>query len=152
MSYLLTRNAFFGSAVFAVALAIFCTGVMHSNIPWQSPFKTSKSSNFICEPHQYSTEIVSIDPLVIYINNFTSSTETTGLIEAGYLYYITPPLYFTQLIHPAHHTSQSPKSTSAASRDRPLTGPPNPQVCTLPTLSYNASSHAPAHSLGHSLH
>ncbi|ORY19441.1 hypothetical protein BCR34DRAFT_527723 [Clohesyomyces aquaticus] len=36
-----------------------------------------------CEAHKYTTEIVSIDPLVIYINNFTTFQEAEDLIKAG---------------------------------------------------------------------
>ncbi|KAF2464088.1 uncharacterized protein BDR25DRAFT_243513, partial [Lindgomyces ingoldianus] len=36
-----------------------------------------------CEAHKYTTEIVSLDPLVIYINNFTSTQEAENLIKAG---------------------------------------------------------------------
>lgn len=37
-----------------------------------------------CRVHQYSSEIISLDPLVIYINNFASEQETEELIEIGY--------------------------------------------------------------------
>ena len=36
-----------------------------------------------CEAHKYTSEIISLDPLVIYINNFTSFQEAEGLIKAG---------------------------------------------------------------------
>ncbi|KAF2636169.1 hypothetical protein P280DRAFT_410092, partial [Massarina eburnea CBS 473.64] len=36
-----------------------------------------------CRTHKYSTEIVSLDPLVIYINNFTSFAEAEALIKLG---------------------------------------------------------------------
>ncbi|KAF2785501.1 hypothetical protein K505DRAFT_380848 [Melanomma pulvis-pyrius CBS 109.77] len=42
--------------------------------------KTQYSS---CEAHQYTSEIVSLDPLVIYINNFTSIQEAEELIKLG---------------------------------------------------------------------
>ncbi|KAF2653345.1 hypothetical protein K491DRAFT_579128, partial [Lophiostoma macrostomum CBS 122681] len=35
------------------------------------------------EAHRYTTEIVSLDPLVIYINNFTSLRDAEELIKAG---------------------------------------------------------------------
>jgi hypothetical protein len=37
-----------------------------------------------CDSHRYTTEIISLDPLVIYINNFTSTQEAEDLIELGY--------------------------------------------------------------------
>ena len=41
-----------------------------------------------CESHKYTSEIVSLDPLVIYINNFTSFQEAEDLIKLGY---VDPP-------------------------------------------------------------
>ena len=38
---------------------------------------------FICEPHSYTTEIVSLDPLLIYIRSFLSPTETAALLAEG---------------------------------------------------------------------
>lgn len=36
-----------------------------------------------CYKHQYTSEIISLDPLVIYINNFTSLQEAEELIKLG---------------------------------------------------------------------
>ncbi|KAI4907451.1 hypothetical protein J4E90_009480 [Alternaria incomplexa] len=36
-----------------------------------------------CTKHQYTTEIISLDPLLIYINNFTSAREAEELIHLG---------------------------------------------------------------------
>ena len=36
-----------------------------------------------CEMQQYTTEIISLDPLLIYINNFTSAQEAEELINLG---------------------------------------------------------------------
>ncbi|KAI1780287.1 hypothetical protein F4818DRAFT_395241 [Hypoxylon cercidicola] len=41
------------------------------------------SSSFSCVPHTYTTEIVSLDPLLIYIDSFLSPTEITALLAAG---------------------------------------------------------------------
>lgn len=38
-----------------------------------------------CEGHQYTTEIISLDPLLIYINNFTSAQEAEELIKLGWV-------------------------------------------------------------------
>jgi prolyl 4-hydroxylase len=38
---------------------------------------------FTCQPHTYSTEIVSLDPLVIYIDSFVPAREVSALLEAG---------------------------------------------------------------------
>jgi prolyl 4-hydroxylase len=36
-----------------------------------------------CKTHTYATEIISLDPLLIYITNFTSPAEAEALIELG---------------------------------------------------------------------
>jgi hypothetical protein len=36
-----------------------------------------------CSTHQYTTEIISTDPMLIYINNFTSAQEAEELINLG---------------------------------------------------------------------
>ncbi|KAF2707478.1 hypothetical protein K504DRAFT_482892 [Pleomassaria siparia CBS 279.74] len=44
---------------------------------------SSSPLTWSCESHQYTNEIVSLDPLVIYINNFTSFQEAEDLIRLG---------------------------------------------------------------------
>jgi prolyl 4-hydroxylase len=36
-----------------------------------------------CRTHSYTTQIVSLDPLMLYINNFTSAAEAEALIQLG---------------------------------------------------------------------
>ncbi|KAJ4345558.1 uncharacterized protein N0V89_011691 [Didymosphaeria variabile] len=36
-----------------------------------------------CRTHSYTTQIVSLDPLMLYINNFTSAAEAEALIKLG---------------------------------------------------------------------
>ncbi|KAI1845372.1 hypothetical protein JX266_008467 [Neoarthrinium moseri] len=38
---------------------------------------------FQCRPHAYTTELVSLDPLVIYIDSFLAPAEITALLAAG---------------------------------------------------------------------
>ncbi|TVY23685.1 Prolyl 4-hydroxylase [Lachnellula hyalina] len=49
------------------------------------------SSDFVCEDHHYTTEIISTDPLLIYINNFISAREAEAIIAVG-LPNLTPSL------------------------------------------------------------
>ncbi|KAK7744407.1 hypothetical protein SLS62_010197 [Diatrype stigma] len=45
---------------------------------------SSPATNFTCDPqHGYTTEIVSLDPLLIYIRDFLSAAETAALLAAG---------------------------------------------------------------------
>lgn len=41
------------------------------------------SSAYVCGAHQYKTQIVSLDPLVIYIHNFLSDSDIDALLESG---------------------------------------------------------------------
>ncbi|KAF2261852.1 hypothetical protein CC78DRAFT_583218 [Lojkania enalia] len=55
-----------------------------SSNPEPASIETAPDTAFSsCESHKYTTEIVSLDPLVIYINNFTTHQEADELIAAG---------------------------------------------------------------------
>ncbi|KAJ3938183.1 uncharacterized protein N0V96_011872 [Colletotrichum fioriniae] len=45
--------------------------------------KVLTAEPYICESQNYTTQIVSLDPLVIYIHNFLSEADITSLLEAG---------------------------------------------------------------------
>ncbi|OTA94001.1 hypothetical protein M434DRAFT_30334 [Hypoxylon sp. CO27-5] len=44
---------------------------------------SSPASPFTCLPHTYTTEIISLDPLLLYIDSFLAPAEITALLEAG---------------------------------------------------------------------
>lgn len=46
--------------------------------PW-----LGRSPEFTCQPHRYTTEIISLDPLLIYIHDFLAPGEIPALLEAG---------------------------------------------------------------------
>ncbi|PSR78347.1 hypothetical protein BD289DRAFT_444138 [Coniella lustricola] len=46
--------------------------------PW-----LSRPSEFTCQPHHYKSEILSLDPLLIYIHDFLAPAEIPALLEAG---------------------------------------------------------------------
>jgi len=48
-------------------------------------------STYKCPELNYTMEIVSIDPLLIYINNFISPQESQELLKLGYLH--SPPTF-----------------------------------------------------------
>ncbi|KAI4673213.1 uncharacterized protein J4E88_008825 [Alternaria novae-zelandiae] len=89
-----------------VSIGIFYTGAQHVLLPvlhaylpgqlltylppsvWEGTANSKepqgpKNLLIACADHQYTTEIISLDPLVIYINNFTSAREAEGLITLG---------------------------------------------------------------------
>ena len=49
----------------------------------QQEQQNQRLAPFVCEPHSYTTEIVSLDPLLIYIRSFLSPAETAALLDAG---------------------------------------------------------------------
>jgi len=50
---------------------------------WTGFFGKVKDEEFVCRKGSYTTEIVSIDPLLIYINDFVDESEIKGLIAEG---------------------------------------------------------------------
>lgn len=63
---------------------MYLSGILQTSSLWEFLSPKSIHTDFSCNPHQYTAEIVSTEPLVIYINNFTSPTENIALVEAGY--------------------------------------------------------------------
>ena len=55
--------------------------------------KGKKEEVSSCEEQKYMTEIVSLDPLVIYINDFVFQSEASKLISLGFIFL----LFFFQL-------------------------------------------------------
>ncbi|KAI0131484.1 hypothetical protein F4814DRAFT_457309 [Daldinia grandis] len=51
------------------------------------------ASSFSCPPHHYTTEIISLDPLIIYIDSFLAPTETKALLEAGHSVFAPSRVY-----------------------------------------------------------
>lgn len=49
----------------------------------QATNNTTTDEPFVCRSQSYQTELVSLDPLVVYIHNFTSPSDTAGLLAAG---------------------------------------------------------------------
>jgi hypothetical protein len=43
----------------------------------------SWSTDMACETHQYKTQIVSLEPLVVYVENFVGQNEAQELLRIG---------------------------------------------------------------------
>lgn len=54
---------------------------------------TSSSPSFSCLQHAYTTEIISLDPLLIYIDSFLAPAEVDALLEAGELEFAPSQVY-----------------------------------------------------------
>ena len=63
-------------------LISFVTDFPIPDFPFPFPLTFEpKPMPFICKPSSYRTEIISLDPLVIYIHNFISPTEIEALLD-----------------------------------------------------------------------
>ncbi|KUJ16185.1 uncharacterized protein LY89DRAFT_669730 [Mollisia scopiformis] len=95
------------AAIFiAASWSSYSYGISFS--PWQAVLGSLRTPAFVCEPHQYTTEIVSIDPLLIYINNFVSASEAELLIAEGEPNLETSEVYRNGVKQPA--TSRTSRS------------------------------------------
>ncbi|KAI1381070.1 hypothetical protein F4677DRAFT_402034 [Hypoxylon crocopeplum] len=74
-------------------------------------------SSFTCLPHTYTTEIVSIDPLLIYIDSFLAPAETEALLETG-----EPQFAPSQVYKRGRDQGTSDRTSSSAGlpRDNPV--------------------------------
>ncbi|KAK4163696.1 hypothetical protein QBC43DRAFT_55793 [Cladorrhinum sp. PSN259] len=53
------------------------------NIPYLAPFNTIPSPSSSCPPHTYTVQLISHNPLLIYIHNFVSPREAKLIIQSG---------------------------------------------------------------------
>ncbi|KAH6656491.1 hypothetical protein BKA67DRAFT_552138 [Truncatella angustata] len=52
-------------------------------VPFSNGTISAAEQQFACRPHAYTTEIVSLDPLLIYIHEFLAPAEIAALLAAG---------------------------------------------------------------------
>ncbi|KAI1115635.1 hypothetical protein F5Y14DRAFT_449741 [Nemania sp. NC0429] len=76
-------------AIVSTVLAVWLLGsrlgsmVTSFRTPSQVSPLNSSSSDLACEDQNYKTEIISLDPLVMYIHNFFNKKDIDKMIEAG---------------------------------------------------------------------
>ncbi|KAM7206389.1 hypothetical protein V8F20_002738 [Naviculisporaceae sp. PSN 640] len=76
LSLTVALSAYFGPILFA-SLAPHIQ-------PWFDLLPISQGSTSLqCAPHSYTTTLISLSPLVIYIHNFISPAEASALVELG---------------------------------------------------------------------
>ncbi|KAI2777214.1 hypothetical protein F4815DRAFT_482314 [Daldinia loculata] len=71
------------------------------------------ASSFSCLPHHYTTEIISLDPLIIYIDSFLAPTEIKALLEAGHSAFAPSRVYKT-----GHNQGTQDRTSSSAGLPR----------------------------------
>lgn len=79
------KRTVLGSAIATVVLAVFWGSWVQKYRPWRFVFGGLRKEEFVCKAGQYTTEIVSVDPLLICINNFVYKSEIEGLIAEGFV-------------------------------------------------------------------
>jgi prolyl 4-hydroxylase len=69
----------------AIAVAVVVLALLWTERGWEllGFFGEVGEGEFVCRNGSYTTEIISIDPLLIYINNFVDESEIKGLIAEG---------------------------------------------------------------------
>lgn len=110
-------------ALLAAGIAYLSPGLASFDLsPYMGIFRQQPDS-FTCLPHAYTTQLISIDPLVIYIRNFTTPAEAASIIAAG-----SPHLVSSPVVVRGADTSGAPSRTSHSAPLDPL----NPAVaCVL---------------------
>ncbi len=66
-------------------LVAFLPDLSFPDFPLPAPFQFAKRppEAYACRPQSYQTEIISIDPLVVYIHHFLSPTDISALLAVG---------------------------------------------------------------------
>ncbi|KAF3025664.1 hypothetical protein E8E14_013708 [Neopestalotiopsis sp. 37M] len=57
--------------------------LISSNRLWAPSSSGAAAPPYVCSPHAYTTEIVSLDPLVLYLRDFVPEAEAAALVRAG---------------------------------------------------------------------
>lgn len=73
---------FIALVAFIVDLTSFKTAIAKPFMGSESR-STTQIDSYDCAAHKYNIEIISLDPLLIYIRDFLSRDDITGLLEAG---------------------------------------------------------------------
>ncbi|KAH6676426.1 hypothetical protein B0J14DRAFT_354084 [Halenospora varia] len=109
MTTLPSKKTALGSlAIFVALFSILRSSLIYEKLSTWRSFLPFSGTAFICEEGRYTTEVVSTDPLVIYINDFVSAKEAKSIIDVG-----TPHLTPSLISPPG---SSSHEQTLASSR------------------------------------
>ncbi|KAI1099276.1 hypothetical protein F4804DRAFT_87709 [Jackrogersella minutella] len=84
-----------------------------SSQPAEPPSPPPPAAPFTCLPHAYRTEIVSLDPLLIYIDSFLTAAEISSLLSAG-----EPSFLPSRVYKRGHDRGTSDRTSSSAALPR----------------------------------
>lgn len=100
------KKASAGSAV-AVTVLVLALFLVQRPWEWKGYLGHVRKEDFVCKAGTYTTEIISIDPQLIYINNFFHDDEINGLCSRL-------PLLSCNAPSPAPSPSWAPSSLPTA--------------------------------------
>lgn len=73
----------FKGSIFGILIAICCSYGLYLYSINAGDLALWWSKKPVCEISHYKTQIVSEDPLLVYVNDFISETEMSQLLEIG---------------------------------------------------------------------
>lgn len=116
-----------GAIVAFLAPLILPLSTLHLLLPEALQFRRSELpiqfGSWGCAPQSYTSELISLDPLLIYIHNFTSVPEASHIVTSGSQYLTSSPV--------VGYGNDAGGSSARTSRSAPLPGD-NPAVeCIL---------------------
>ncbi|KAI1341703.1 hypothetical protein F5Y15DRAFT_430930 [Xylariaceae sp. FL0016] len=79
----ITLVAFMAPYIYSILSPLVSSFLHMSSRSRSSSDEEDAASTTVCRPHHYTTELISLDPLLIYIENFLRPSEITELLEAG---------------------------------------------------------------------
>ncbi|KAI1506446.1 hypothetical protein F5X99DRAFT_423109 [Biscogniauxia marginata] len=80
----LWRSTGISAAVAAIVIVLISPYLYRRALPFlPESFRQPELEAIVCPHHRYSTELISLDPLLIYIESFLTAPEITELLEAG---------------------------------------------------------------------
>lgn len=107
------KMAFPPAVVFAVLslpliFSLFYPGPFLSSVSQLSILSLTRTENFVCTPSAYRTEIVSLDPLVIYIHSFLRPEEIDSILTTAEPLFKPSQVYkYGRMVDTADRTSST---------------------------------------------
>lgn len=78
------KTALSWTAIFsALLLGLWTRSGERTSSSVKDIFSFGANEEYVCQDQQYTTEIISVDPLMIYINDFVSREEARDLVAVG---------------------------------------------------------------------
>ncbi|KXX78319.1 Prolyl 4-hydroxylase 5 [Madurella mycetomatis] len=113
------------SAYFGPPLLGLLIPTLQTHLPFPIFSTPPPPSELACPPHAYTTQLVSLDPLLVLIHNFTPPAERAAIIAAG------TPLLVPSPINAAAGNTDAANTQFRTSHSAPLPGGDAAVACAL---------------------